>query len=468
MQVVRKTQTPAEHIAVFICDSPADAVPADVRDDAILRVLDILGVMLLAYQLDGGTTAVDVTHRMDGGSPSTIVGSDLRTSAVAAAFANGSLAHWPDFDDTDSYSMLHPSSVVVPVALALAEELGSSGAAVLDAMIVGAEVGIRVARCGQHRFQSRGFHATGACGPFAAAAVAARLLRLNHAQTVSALGIAGCLAGGLLQGHSDGSWAKRYFSGWSAHTGIMAASLAAAGAVGSAEIFEGGAGFYRVLLGALPTPDVLETLTHGLGETWALPQVTFKPYASAAWTHASIDAVFAIVEEHRLTYEDIESIECRLPVAAVPLVCEPREAKVRPQTPFHMKLSAPYAIAMAAVLGHVDATDFTDSVLRDERVSDLANRVVCIGDEALPPQGFPATLSVTTRKGAVHRHAVKAQRGDPKNPMTKDDLFQKFLRNSAAVLGDGRARKLADAVFALPSSSNVRAMMELTSAGGPS
>lgn len=462
MQVAPKAQTLSQRIAEFICECPAGAIPADVRDDAVLRVLDILGVMLLAYRLDGGKTAVDVAHRMDGGSPSTIVGSNVRTSAAAAAFANGSLAHWPDFDDTDSYSMLHPSSVVAPVALALAEELGSSGAAALDAMIVGAEVGMRVARCGQHRFQSRGFHATGACGPFTAAAVAARLLRLNQAQAVSALGIAGCLAGGLLQGHSDGSWAKRYFSGWSAHTGIMAASLAVAGAVGSAEILEGGAGFYRVLLGALPTPDVLETLTNGLGETWTLPQATFKPYASAAWTHASIDALFAIVTEHHLTHEDIEAIECRLPLAAVPLVCEPRAAKVRPQTPFHMKLSAPYTIAMAAVLGHVDAADFTESLLHDERVLDLANRVVCFGDEALPPQGFPATLSVTTRNRVVHRHAVKAQRGDPKNPMTKDDLLQKFMRNAAGVLDAERTRKLADAVFALPSAVNVRAMMELT------
>jgi len=464
MQVAPETRTLAEHLAAFICECPASAIPASVRDDAVLRVLDTIGVALLAYQLDGARTSVDVTNRMGGGSPSTIFGSSARTSAVAAAFANGSLAHWPDFDDTDSGSMLHPSSVIVPTALALAEELGSGGAACLDAMIVGAEVGIRIARCGQHKFQSRGYHATGACGPFTAAAVASRLLGLKPRETVSALGIAGCLAGGLLQGHSDGSWAKRYFSGWAAHTGILAASLAAAGAVGSAEIFEGGVGFYRVLLGAVPDPEVCKSLTSGLGDTWALPQVTFKPYASAAWTHASIDALFAIMKEHRLTHGDIDAIECRLPVAAIPLVCEPRAAKIRPNTPFHMKLSAPYTIAMAAVLGHVDAADFNDALLHDERLSDLASRVNCIGDAALPPQGFPATLKVSTRKGEVYSHAVRAQRGDPQNPMTRTDLLQKFTRNAGEALGEARAQRLADAIFALPGASTVATMMDLTRA----
>lgn len=463
MQVAREAKTFAEHIAEFICECPADAIPGSVRDDAVLRVLDTLGVALLAYQLDAARTSVDATKRM-GGESSTIIGMSGRTSAVAAAFANGSLAHWPDFDDTDSFSMLHPSSVVVPTALALAEELGSNGAACLDAMIVGAEVGIRVARCGQHKFQSRGYHATGVCGPFTAAAVASRLLGLKPSETVSALGIAGCLAGGLLQGHSDGSWAKRYFSGWAAHTGIMAASLAAAGAIGSAEIFEGGVGFYRVLLGALPEPDVFERLTSGLGDTWALPQVTFKPYASAAWTHSAIDALFAIMKEHAVTHADVEGIECRLPVAAVPLVCEPRDAKIRPKTPFHMKLSAPFTIAMAAVLGHVDAADFTESLLHDERLTNLANRVVCIGDEALVSQGFPATLTVTSRKGDVYRHAVTAQRGDPANPMSRSDLSQKFMRNAGGTLGEKRSQKLADAVFALRAASNVRTMMDLTRA----
>ncbi|MGH7715640.1 MAG: MmgE/PrpD family protein [Vulcanimicrobiaceae bacterium] len=464
MQVAREPQTFAERIAEFICECPADAIPTNVRDDAVLRVLDTIGVALLAYQLDGARTSVNVIKRMDGGSSSTVVGSSVRTSAVAAAFANGSLAHWPDFDDTDSFSMLHPSSVVVPAALALAEELGSSGAAALDAMIVGAEVGMRVARCGQHKFQSRGYHATGSCGPFTAAAVASRLLGLKPRETVSALGIAGCLAGGLLQGHSDGSWAKRYFSGWSAHTGIMAASLAAAGAIGSAEIFEGGVGFYRVLLGALPEPAVLERLTSDLGETWALPQTTFKPYPSAAWTHSAIDALIAIMKEHALTQGDIDAIECRLPLAAIPLVCEPRAAKIRPKTPFHMKLSAPFTIAMAAVLGHVEAADFNDTLLHDERLIDLASRVNCIGDAALPPQGFPATLTVTSRKGGVYRHAVAAQRGDPANPMTRSDLLQKFTRNAGGMLGESGAQKLADAIFALPAASTVRTMMDLTRA----
>lgn len=459
--MITNAPTLSERLAHFICTYADSGIPSEVYDDAVYRVLDIVGVSIRALQMEGSDIPIRSAKQLGGTPESTIIGTSHRTGVIAAAFANGCLTHWPDFDDTDSNSMFHPSSVAVPVAFALAEKLKISGRRCLAAVIVGAEVGIRVARCARHQFQKRGYHATGVSGPFAAAAVAARLMELDEKQTTSALGLAGCLAAGLIQGHSDGSWGKRFYSGWASHTGIMAAMLAADGAVGSAQIFEGTAGFYRVLLGELSESITLDDVVVGLGEQWVTPETTFKPYPSAAWTHSAIDAVISIMRSEKLTDRDVEAIECRLPSAAIPLVCEPREAKVRPKTAYHMKFSVPFTVAMAAALGRLDLDDFNETVRNDSRVLDLAERVSCVADTSLAAQGFPVRVRLTAGGGKVYARDVVAQRGGPGNPMSRDELLEKFARNVESRLGPAGTSKLSEAILSLTRDGDPGAVMAL-------
>jgi 2-methylcitrate dehydratase PrpD len=168
------------------------------------------------------------------------------------------------------------------------------------------------------------------------------------------------------------------------------------------------------------------------------------------------------MRSENLSADAIESIECRLPAAAIPLVCEPREAKVRPKSTYHMKFSEPFTVAMAAIFGRIDMSDFTQQTLIDSRVLALADRVTCTADSSLSARGFPAIVKVSTRSGKTYAREILAQRGGPGNPMSQKDLLAKFEKNAGGLLGPGRTKQLMEQIMRLPETLDVRAMMDLT------
>ena len=446
MNATAVQQTSTRRLADFFCALQPDDIPDHVRDDARWRLVDTVGVAIAGSRMDYADIVRGVFADMGGKQEATALAVPDRLPAAHAGFVNGAYAHGPDYDDTHSVAMVHIGCTAVPASLAMAERQDASGAEMLTAMVAGAEVGLRIGAAAPHRFHHRGLHATSVTGPFTAAMAACRLLRLDAERSINALGLVGSQSSGLLVGLHDGSWVKRLHPGWSVQAGITGALLAERGFLGPHEVLESPWGLYGVLLHGDEEPANIEDVTAGLGERWLLPDTTYKPYSNGAWNHSSMDAVVAIMNEHGLRHADVARIDAAVPVECVTVVCEPRDAKIHPRTPYHMKFSLPYSVAIVAVLGHADVEDYTDLVLANPEIADLAARVFCHGEADMPPARFPARVTLETRNGQRFERDVPAQRGGPGNPMRPEDHRAKFRANAAPSLGDTRTDEVLEAL----------------------
>jgi 2-methylcitrate dehydratase PrpD len=455
MTTTTETKALSYELAEFFSSLRLEDLPAAVVEDARFRLMDTIGVALAGSRMDYAEAVLGVVTDLGGREEATVVGSGTRLPAPAAGFVNAAYAHGPDYDDTHSVAMVHIGCLTVPAAVAVAERQQSTGADLLTALVAGAEVGLRIGAAAPHRFHMRGFHATGVVGAFVGATAAGRLLGLDAAQLANALGLAGSQASGLLQGLHDGSWVKRLHPAWTVQAGILAALLAQRGFIGPTQVLEGGWGLYSVLLSGDEGPVDPAAVARGLGSEWLLPETTYKPYSSGAWNHSTMDGVAAIMREHSLGAGDIQGIEAHVPHECVPVVCEPREAKIHPGTPYHMKFSLPYSTAILAVLGHADVDDYTEEVFRNPEIADLASRITCYEDSAMKPDRFPARVVLTTRDGRRYEQSVPAQRGGPGNPMTREDHERKFAANAAPSLGDEQVGQAIAAISAIEQAPGV-------------
>ena len=462
MNATAVQQTSTRQLADFFCALQPESIPDHVRDDARWRLVDTVGVALAGSRMDYAEMVRGVFAGMGGMPEATAFAVEGRLPAAHAGFVNGAYAHGPDYDDTHSVAMVHIGCTAVPSSLAMAERQRASGAEMLTAMIAGAEVGLRIGAAAPHRFHHRGLHATSVVGPFTSAMASGRLLRLESERVTNALGLAGSQSSGLLVGLHDGSWVKRLHPGWSVQAGITAALLAERGFLGPHEVLESPWGLYGVLLHGDEEPWRIDDVTAGLGERWLLPDTTYKPYSNGAWNHSSMDAVVAIMRDHHLQHEEIARIDAAVPVECLTVVCEPRDAKIHPRTPYHMKFSLPYSVAIVAVLGHADIDDYTDEVFANAEIADLAARTFCHGDPGMPPARFPARVTVETKGGERFERDVPAQRGGPGNPFRPEDHRAKFRANAGPSLGQARTHELLGSLenaWASPSVAEITRLM---------
>jgi 2-methylcitrate dehydratase PrpD len=452
--------TAAERLAAFTSTLTMDAIPDEVRDAAKLHLLDTLGTGLAAHGLDVADYARAAVVEPGVTGPATAVGVDGGLPAADAALANGTIFHALDFDDTHSGAVAHVSVAVVPAALAVAEEQGSSGADLLVALTAGNEVVIRLGMVAGAGFHVRGFHPTAVCGVFGAAAAASRLRGLDATATTNALGIAGSMASGLLEFLSDGSATKRLHPGWAAHAGIIASRLAAHGATGPATVLEGRFGFYTAYLDR--TDVDLAASLDDLGERWETPNIAFKPYPACHYIHASLDALRELHEADPIEPEDVESIVALTTEAGVALVLEPLQAKHRPRSEYESKFSLPYSLASLLVRGSVDVSTYTDEAITDAAVLDVASRVSYeVKEYATFPKAFPGGVRVTLRDGAVRENELAYQRGGPDNPMTADEVAEKFRTNAGLALSPDSVSRLESAVMSIESEERLDVLREL-------
>lgn len=448
--------TLAERLATFTASLAFDALPPDVVASARLRTLDVLGLALAASTYD---FAPPVLAAVDGGAgPCTIIGSPRTAGPASAALANGTLAHGLDFDDTHAASITHASAVVVPTVLAVAESVAAFGRDVITATVAGYEAVARLGMATPGAFHARGWHATSTCGAFAAALAAGKLLGLDAARLTHAVGLAGSFASGLMEFLEDGSAVKRLHAGWAAHAGVFAATLAAGGVTGPASVLEGRFGFYRTFVGMAPDADVFETL----GREWETPRIGYKPYPCCHLSHAYIDCAFRLRSEQRVDADAIAAIECRVPAGEVPIVCEPRAAKVRPRSTYDAQFSLPFAVAAAFLDGQVGLGTFTPSRLVDERLLALAARVEHVIDPASTfPDGFPGWVRVRLTDGRVVEAREPDGRGGPARPLPPSAIVEKFRDNAARALPAARRDELERAVLALDGAPDVRKVVAL-------
>jgi 2-methylcitrate dehydratase PrpD len=315
-------------------------------------------------------------------------------------------------------------------------------------------------------FHKRGFHPTAVCGVFGATAAAARLDGLDPGRTTSALGIAGSLASGVFAYLDDGTPTKPIHPGWAAHGGLLAARLAAHGADGPPGVLEGRFGLYHAFLGAGKGEIDIDGQLDDLGGRWETPRIAYKPYPACHFMHGAVGAK-AELASGGISAEDVEEVVVTIPPAGVDLVLEPSAAKIAPRTPYEAKFSLQYSAAAMLVHGRCGVTTYVPEAIHDERVLDLARRVRYeVKDYATYPAAFPGGVRITTRDGRTVEADLDHQRGGPENPMTPDEVREKFRENASLALDPEAAGALEEAVLSLEEQDDLLAALAPLAAAG--
>ena len=445
-------------LARFSASVALPALPPGIVDRARLLVLDLVGNIVRARHdaestqpLLGAARALGV-----GAGHAGVFGDPCRWTPAGAAFLNGAFAHSLDFDDTHAGASVHPGAPVIPAAIAAGEMAGASGADVLAGIVAGYEVICRLALALPARAHAeRGFHPTATCGAFGAAAAASRVLGLRTAGVEAALGIALSQSAGSLQFLANGAWTKRFQVGWASMAGLCAATLAAEGFNGPEAALEGQYGFLHAYA---PEPEP-ERAVQGLGRDFELMRTAVKPYPSCRYGHAGIDAALALRAAHDLRAEEIESVTYGLSQAGLRLVGEPAERKADPQSFVDAQFSAPFVIACALETGAMELGSFR--LLREPGLRRLLAKVRCVRDaemEALGPMAGRLTIAA---RGGTFARTIALPVGEPENFPSPGDLRAKFDALVTPALGSERAARLANAVLAIDTLSDIARLTRL-------
>ena len=436
------------------------ALPTPVKARTQELVLDILGVALRGSTEPSSKIAAELGAEARQSQGASAIGAGFQTSAAWAALVNGATAHALEMDDVTRESSLHPGTVVIPAALAVAEEQGSSATDFLAAVVAGYEVTMRVgAALNPASAYERGFHPTGVAGAFGAAAAAARVLGLDTAGLCRAIGIAGTMAAGSMEYLSEGSWTKRLNAGWAAHSGVVAAQLAARGFTGPSSAIEGRLGALHAYSDAARPGRLLA----GLGEGFEIMRVGVKPYPCCRYNHGLIDCAIALRQEHGVRPENVKTMRLGVLGGGWLLVAEPIDQKRNPLSVVDAQFSAPYAVAVALARGRARLAEYSEAALADAEVRSLMSRTDCYQDPSLDaryPELWPAAIEIETTDGRGLSERVEYALGEPENPVSREGLVAKFVDLTGERLGGDCALALADRVLRLEAEPDVRRVMD--------
>ena len=436
--------TAARTLARFASELKLADVPALDVERATQCIIDSVGVTLLGSTFPWAQMARRYAEQYGAGGTSRVWGSSsTRVSAPLAALANGVAAHAFELDSLRRPGAgAHPGAALVPAAFALGEELHSSGADVLAAIVAGCEVMFRIGAASKHTPELMGFHAPGLTGPFGAAIVAGKLLHLDADRLCQALGIAGSLSSGLLAfAHSDnGAMVKRLHLGRAAESGILAARLAESGFEGPDTILEGDSGF----LDAYCDDTDPALLTAGLGDRWETRNLCIKRYPCHVTAHTPVESVRALRDEHRFTAADVFSVRVRASAKVVSHHSS-REA----QDVMAMQYSVPFCVAIALLDDVDDPLAFGERALRNAEVHALARKVTC---EPWPdaPSGWASEVQIKLRDGRTLERAENDFLGTPARPLSSSQLRAKLLRCARAFAHAKPLLQQLEAIAGLP------------------
>jgi len=448
--------------AALLSDFKLDYLTEQEIDRCRYLVLDFLGCAIRGSISDSTRPVLKLAEArmmVNGGVP--IIGTGSSSEASFSVLVMGTAAHSLELDDVVNSASLHPGVAVLPAALAAGYTSKCSGSDFLAAVVSGYELmiklGIALDPAAHYR---RGFHPTGTCGTFGAAVAAAKIMRLDEKQLLSAVGIAGSQAAGSLEFLADGSFTKRFHAGWAAHSGMIAAALAAEGFSGPATILEGSLGFLHGYSEKMQPQLVLENW----GAPWEVMNTSIKPHACCRYKQGPIDCIIALVEEHQLSADEIEAVEIGVLDAGFALVAEPEELKRAPQSVVDAQFSMPFGAALAILRKNAFLNRYCSEEITNPQINSLMQRVRCVRNPDLDrqfPRKWPAAVTITTTSGNVFSKQLDHPKGDPENPLSWDEIIDKFTVLAAEVLPLSRCEEIVQMVRRIDSLSDIRELFAL-------
>jgi 2-methylcitrate dehydratase PrpD len=415
----------AEALAAKITALQPGALPAATARKCEDLLIDVVGLCITARKEDYIRSALT---GCDDDGPCTAIGHARTLTAAGAAFVNGTAAHGEDFDDTFEGGPVHAGAVIVPAVLAACERHNPDGRMALKGIAVGTEVLCRLSLVVPKAVHKAGFHPTAVFGAIGAAAGVGAALGLNARQIVDALGIAGSMAGGIIEYLAEGAWTKRLHAGWAAQSGIRAALLASGGFVGPRTVFEGVHGLFQGF--ARTSKGDYDALIGDFGTRWVTDTLAFKPYPCGTMAQPYIDCARRLAARG-IKADDVAEITCEVADGTVHRLWEPLADKQRPRNGYAAKFAVPYLLAAGFVHGGVGLGAFTETAIADPRVLALAAKVKYVIDPQNPyPNNYTGHLRATLRDGSVVEERQPYLRGGAQEPLTRQDVVDKFLLNA--------------------------------------
>ncbi|HZN23491.1 MAG TPA: MmgE/PrpD family protein [Burkholderiales bacterium] len=417
-----ETAAPTRALAAWIADLRYEDLPERTREVVRSALLDTLGCGVFGYRTPWARMLLEWA-RAGGEKPEATVWGDARASlrAADAALVNGTSAHAFELDDYHN-AKLHAGAVVIPAALAIAEQLRSDGKRLVTAIAAGYEVMIRSSLAlNPSAARLRGWHLTGVCGPFGAATACAVLMGLDAEPTAWALGLAGTQGAGLWAFNADGTMSKRLHAGKAAHSGVLAAELAQSGFTGPTQIYEfedGG------VLKAFSDASDPAPLTAGLGRVWHLESNAVKPYSCCGSTHCYVDAALALRQKLGTPWDASRPVR----VGVCKVVDVQCGFDYAPTTALNAQMSLRYVVAAALTEGQALPQQFSDEKIADPALVKLAREIELVRDpklDELYPVHFAGWIEADAN-GEWVRVDVLDPSGSPAVPIDARGVTEKF------------------------------------------
>ncbi len=416
-------------LAEFCAGVSLERLPAEVIDKTKLCILDFFANVYGSLELEAVSGVVSYIRSLGGPETATALGCGFKTGIHNAAFLNGTTAEAIEGQDGLRFGGNHPGTAVIPAALAVAEDRGLGGREVIEAVVAGYEAAGRIAAAMHPHHTLAGFLPTGTCGAFGAAAAASKLMGHDAEGMLNSLGNAGYLLPLSMAEHLMGGYTSKIVQGGqAASAGLTAAGLAGAGITGAPYVLEGshlGGGFTQITTRSEPS---LERIAEQLGEHFSIMDIYFKPYTACRHTHGAAQAALELVDREDFGPQDIEAVDVyTYHIASVAV----GKGVTGESTFVSAQFSLPYVVAACLIDGEMGPAQLREDRISDSAILELSQRVKVNVDPELAmayPGMTSSRVEIRLKSGQTLAKQVDIPKGDPRDPMTSEDVAGKVKR----------------------------------------
>ena len=436
-------------------------LPPEVIDKARLCILDFIANVYGSLELEAVSQVVSYIRSLAGPEIATALGCGFKTGMHHAAFLNGTTAEAIEAQDGLRFGGNHPGTAVIPATLAVAEHMGRDGTQVIEAIVAGYEAAGRSAAAVHPHHTLSGFLPTGTCGTFGAAAAASRLMGHDAEQMLHAMGNAGFLLPLSMAEHLMGGYTSKIVQGGqAASAGLTAAGLAGAGLTGAPYVLEGsslGGGFTQI---TTRNAQNLEKIVHGLGEHFTIMDIYFKPHTACRHTHGAAQAALELVASEDLCARDIEAVDVYTYGIAAMAVGKGMGSN---DTFVSAQFSLPYVVAACLIDRVMGPGQLQQNRISDPNIIELSRKVKIIPDQELNsryPEYTSSRMEIRLKGGRTCVKQVDIPKGDPRDPMTAEDVADK-VRRFGWRRSEKTIEKLISMTLELEKVSDIRELMSI-------
>ena len=446
-----------ETIAKWVVNTSYEDIPPDAIRVANESCFDLLGVILAGSEQPVGQIIQKYVADQGAVGQATVLSGGGQSTMANAALANGTMGHALDYDDFGGFG--HPTVAIFPALLAIGEHTGATGRDLLEAYVVGCEVGLALQHTTKYKQMDKGFHSTAVIGRLACASACAKLLKLDERQTTMALGMAGSMASGLI--HNFGTMTKPLHAGLTGRDGVTAVQLAQMGLTAGDQVVEHPFGFAATVLGEGIYD--LDEMADNLGKPFRTQDaLIIKKYPCCGGNHAMLDSLFSLMRDNDFTFDDVANAEVDQSYYSVVMLYQ------EPEDDLKGKFSAKYNVAAALVDGEVKIDTFTQEKIDDRTIGEtmdkVRTRVMAKSEELLTNSENGLKVKITLKDGRVFEHTTARADilGSQKNPWGFENIQAKFRENVALVLGDEDVSQAVQAWSDIPEVTNIAELVRST------